>query len=105
MEWSDFDDFKLKYDLRTNPENCALRLSIWNNCESIGLLFREGMLDKKTLRAGSVGMIPILWYKFEPIIKMLRETDYNEDDFENFEFVAKQLRADQGISTDQLDSY
>jgi len=103
MEWSSLDDYKNKYDHIVNPENCALRQSLWNTCESIGLLYREGMLDLKTLSGGSTGMITLLWYKFEPIIKMYRGKDYAESAYENFEFVAKKL--EEYLSLDEIINY
>jgi hypothetical protein len=63
------------------------------------------MLDSNTLTGGTAGIIPAIWYKFEPIIKKYRESDYSESYYENFEFIGKRLQALHGLSTDQLETY
>jgi len=91
MEWSDLEDYKTKYDHRTNPENYAKRIALWNTCENIGTLYREGLLDLKTLYSGSQGVIGVLWLKFQPVISMYRESDYDKRAYENFEYVALKM--------------
>jgi len=88
MEWDSIEDYMEKYDSRVNPENSAARMSMWQTCDTIGLLFREGFLDFKTLISASGGWIGSLWLKFKPIIEKYRGTDYSEDAFENFEYLA-----------------
>lgn len=92
MEWSSFDDFKAKYDHRNNPENSAQRMAIWNRCEAIGYLYREGMVDIKTIFASSGMNIHMLWDKFKPIIEMYRGTDFPDFAYADFEYLAKHLR-------------
>ena len=90
MEWSDLEDFKRKYDSRTNPENFAKRIAMWNLCENCGKLYREGLIDLETLYGGT-NTIHWVWVKFKPVIEMFRGTDYSEHAFENFQFVAEKL--------------
>jgi hypothetical protein len=92
MEWSSFDDFKAKYDHRNNPENSAQRMAIWNRCEAIGYLYREGMVDINTVFASSGMNIHMLWDKFKPIIEMYRGTDFPDFAYADFEYLAKHLR-------------
>ena len=91
MEWSSLDDFNQKYDHRVNPENGATRIAIWNKCESIGLLYRQGLLDLETLFGGSQGAIVTLWVKFKPVIEMFRESDLGPTAYTNFEYLATSL--------------
>ena len=92
MEWSSLDDFKAKYDHRNNPENSVKRMAIWNRCEAIGHLYREGMLDIKTIFASSHMNIQIMWDKFKPIIEMYRGSDFLDISYTDFEYLAKHLR-------------
>ena len=91
MTWNDLDDYKRKYDHRVNPENYAKRAAVWNRCNTIGMLYSEGLLDLKTLYGGSGGILTRLWFKFKPIIEMYRGTDYDELAYEDFEALAERL--------------
>ena len=91
MEWSSLDDFNSKYDHRVNRENAAKRISMWNRFETIGMLYREGLVDLKTLYGGTGGVLTVLWFKFKPVIEMYRGTDFDERAYENFEYLAERL--------------
>jgi len=88
MEWDGIEDYMGKYDSKVDPENSAKRLSLWQTCDTIGLLYREGFLDFKTLNSASGGWIGSLWLKFKSIIEEYRGTDFTENAFENFEYLA-----------------
>ena len=91
MEWSSLEDFNSKYDHRVNRENAAKRMSMWNRCETIGILYRDGLLDLKILYGGSRGQISMIWFKFKPVIEMYRETDMDARAYEDFEYLAERL--------------
>ncbi len=91
MTWNDLDDYTKKYDHRVNPENFAKRMSMWNRCHTLGSLYREGLLDLKTLYVGSGRMIIWLWFKFRPIIEMYRGTDFEARAYEDWEYLAERL--------------
>lgn len=91
MEWSDLDDYVRKYDSRVNPENWAKRVSVWKRCDSLGLLYRKGLLDLETIESGSLTLIADLWRKFKPVIEMYRETDFHSSAFQNWEYLAEKL--------------
>jgi hypothetical protein len=91
MEWSDFEDFKAKYDHRNNPENCNLRMALWNRFEMIGMLYRDGLLDLHTLYGGIGGVLTVIWFKFKPIIEIYRETEYDASAYVNFEYLAERV--------------
>jgi hypothetical protein len=91
MEWSDLDDYKNKYDHRVNLENFSLRIAVWRLFDSIGLLYRKGLLDLETINSGSTGVIQSLWRKFKPVVEMYRETDFHRSTWENWEYLAEKL--------------
>ena len=91
MTWNDPEDYMKKYDHRVNPENFAKRMSMWNRCHTIGSLYREGVLDLKTLYVGSGRMIIWLWFKFKPIIERYRGTDFEVKAYEDWEYLAEKL--------------
>jgi hypothetical protein len=92
MEWSDLDDYKRKYDHRVNLENFSMRMAVWRLFDSIGLLYRKGLLDLETINSGSTGIIPSLWRKFKPAVEMYRETDFHRSTWENWEYLAERLQ-------------
>ena len=92
MEWSDLDDYKRKYDHRVNLENFSMRIAVWRLFDSIGLLYRKGLLDLETINSGSTGIIPSLWRKFKPVVEMYRETDFHRSTWENWEYLAERLQ-------------
>jgi hypothetical protein len=49
MEWSNFDDFVMKYDSTVNPDNFAMRSSVFLRCEVLGRQYRSGVIDLDTL--------------------------------------------------------
>ena len=91
MTWEDLDDFIKKYDHRVNIENYAKRAAMWNRCHALGSLYRDGLLDLKTLYAGSAGIITRMWLKFRPIIEMYRDADYDQRAYEDWEYLAEKL--------------
>jgi len=91
LDWSDIEDYKRRYDSRTNPENFSKRYSMWNLCENLGRLYRQGLIDLETILGTSGGMIQYMWVKFKPVIEMYRETDYGPNSFRDFEYLAGEL--------------
>ena len=91
LEWDSVEDFIKKYDHRVDRDNAARRMALWNTCNTIGSLYREGMLDLKTIYTSSEDIIFIIWNKFKPIIEYYRGTDYSDNAYEDFEYLAKEL--------------
>ena len=91
MEWTDFEDFKSKYDHKTDPENARMRLATWNRFETIGMLCKEGLLDVNTIYYVVGGVLQVLWFKFKPVIEMYRETEYDKEAYSNFEYLAEKV--------------
>jgi hypothetical protein len=91
MEWKGFEDFCRKYDSTVNSDNYVKRQAFWNTCDLIGYQYREGLIDLGTVyNAGGI-FISYSWFKFGPIIEEYRKTEYAVDDYENYEYVAKEL--------------
>ena len=91
MEWDSIDDFMNKFDHKVDRDNAARRMALWNTCNSIGSVYRDGLLDLKTIFTSSGGMIGNMWRKFEPIIKHYRRTEYSSKAYDDFEYLAGHL--------------
>jgi len=92
MEWSDFDDFVRKYDSTVNPDNLAMRASVFLQCEVLGRQYRSGVIDLDTLFSVCNTNISQLWVKFKPVIEEYRKRKvYSKIEFENFEYLAGEL--------------
>ena len=90
MQWTDFDDFKKKYDNRVNPENYSKRMSLWFQYDSMGYLYRSGLIDLETVANVGSGLLVWDWLKFKPIIEEYRKTgDMQPRSFSNFEYLAE----------------
>ena len=79
MEWDSIEDFMNKYDHRVDRNYAARRMALWNTCNTLGYLYREGSLDLKTIYSASGGIIINIWNKFKPIIEYYRSTDFPFD--------------------------
>jgi len=91
MEWRDYDDFEKKYGSDFNLENYANRSSTNYTYNSIGFLLREGLVDSEVLY-GFLGVSPsFLWYKFEDVIVESRRRYSGKDNYEDLEFLAKEM--------------
>lgn len=99
MQWEDLDDYFYKYDSRVNPENAAKRMSLWNTFNTIGMLYRKGLLDMDTILASSGGIIHTQWVKFKPLVEFYRGTDYGENSYQHWEYLAEKLGETRDIST------
>jgi len=74
MQWTDFEDFRKKYDSTTNPENFAKRWKWWSYWDGIGYMLHEGLIDVESIY-NIIGSLPVIqhWMKFQPIIVAQRE--------------------------------
>ena len=91
MTWDNPEDFMKKYDHRVDTTNFAKRSSMWNRCNAMGSLFREGLLDLKTLYGGTSTRIVWLWFKFKPIIENYRGSDFETTAYRDWEYMAERL--------------
>jgi hypothetical protein len=91
MDWTDLEDFKRKYDSTVNPESFRTRVAVWKHFNTIGLLYRKGLLDLETVEAASMTIIENLWRKFKPIVEMYRQSDLHESAYEHWEYLAEKI--------------
>lgn len=93
LEWEDFEDFRNKYGPDVNPEIAALRTSLWSEYDGIGLLVQDNMVDLDTVYRLMYQTIVMVWYKYETVIKGLREMDGGPGFgyYGNFEYLANEL--------------
>ena len=91
MKWSDFEDFKSKYDSRVNPENFSKRIAFWNLCDSIGYQYRTGLIDIGTIYSVAGTWIAYSWEQFGSVIRDYRKSDYPVDMYSNWESLSNVL--------------
>jgi hypothetical protein len=99
MQWTDFDDFKGKYDSRVNPENYVKRMYKWNMFRNVGWQLRTGVVDWDTVRKSTGRDMMNMWLKFEPIIEEYRKREYSSDHYADWEYIAD--RVAEGLSLEE----
>jgi hypothetical protein len=89
--WEDYDDYLQKYDSTVNPEHAAVRNSHWAFYEGLGLLLRDGLIDRETVY--TLQGVPCLlnWFKWETVIVEIRKGTLGDDWMENFEYLADEM--------------
>ena len=91
MQWTDFDDFKRKYDSRVNPENFIKRMHKWNIFNHVGWQLRAGVVDWDTIRESTGRDMMNMWLKFQPIINEYRKQEYRSDAYTDWEYIADRM--------------
>jgi hypothetical protein len=86
-EWSDYNDFEKKYGTQNNPEAAADRLAMWYSWDTLGLYYREGLLNKSHVYKQYGTYIIWAWQKFGDVIKRWREVYNLQGNLENFEYL------------------
>jgi len=91
MEWDDYDDFERKYGSDNNPENFAMRSSIWMAMNGVGAMLLDGLIEPERLvRLVGQGS-QFLWAKFKPIIYEQRVRYGMPNAYYYFEYLAETL--------------
>ena len=93
----------VRYGPEVNPEMAALRTSLWSEYDGIGMLVQDNMIDIETVFRMMYQAIVMVWYKYETIIKGIREMENGPGPnyYENFEYIANNLikmRKEKGLS-------
>ena len=91
MKFTNFEEFKKKYDSLVNPENFADRWSFLGMLDVLGYQYKAGLIDLDTLYELNWSPILMIWVKFSSIIKEYKKSDYGRDQYSNFEFLAHEL--------------
>ena len=90
-EWTDYADFVEKYvkDTRKYGEWVSFMLHI----NGIGILLKEKYIDSELLyKMDQDGVAPMMWwYKFESVIREMREQMNNPDLMKYFEYYVKEM--------------
>ena len=90
MEWTDYEDFEIKYGWTNNPEGYNSRVKIWRNMNYYGLLVQDGIIDVGTYISMISDGAPIVWDKFKDIIMELRRIHDNPDFYSGMETLAEE---------------
>jgi hypothetical protein len=107
MEWTDFDDFRAKYDSTVNPENWAKRSLWWGHFQEVGYMLYKGLVDVEMVYNILGGNSLIMWKKFRPIILEQRKWFEDPSWYKYFEYFAEEImkyRVKQGLKPDIIDA-
>ena len=91
MQWSDFDNFKRKYDSDTSPEYAAKRAVVLSRYDLLGRQYRVGLISLDDIGAASGYTMVLTWLKFKPIIEGYRGSEYPITAYSDFEYVANAM--------------
>jgi hypothetical protein len=91
MTWTDHDDYMKKYDSEVNEENFADRWSFFGMFDVLGYQVKNGLIDIRTIYELNWAPVLMLWIKFQPIIDAYKKTDYGEDQYADFRYLAREL--------------
>jgi hypothetical protein len=91
MQWTDFKDFRRKYDSSVNPENFAKRMAYWTACDHVGWQLKTGLVDLKTIVYAGGGNLSFMWSKFKPVIEEYRKIEYGDYAYSNWGYLAEEI--------------
>ena len=91
MRWSDFEDFKKKYDSYTNPEYAAKRSAVMSRYDLLGRQYKAGVISLDDVGNASGYTMVLIWLRFKPIIEAYREAEWHKNNYSDFEFVAEAM--------------
>jgi hypothetical protein len=90
-QWEDYDEFLEKYDSGVNIEMASLRNALWSFYDGLGLMLKGNMIDAETVYSLSGVQSLLVWFKWETVIKKVREGTLGDDWMENFEYLADKM--------------
>ncbi len=73
LEWDDPDDFWEKYSGSTNPEMEAKFGTMFQYYDGLGYLWKEGVIDLRSLAAYFGWGCILMWKRYKPIVESNRE--------------------------------
>jgi hypothetical protein len=89
--WKDYDDYLQKYDHSVNLEHGSTRQSSWYFFDILGIMVKQNKIDIEMIYPFYNMHILLLWFKYETVIKVLREGTMDEDYMEGLEFLADEM--------------
>jgi hypothetical protein len=90
-QWEDYEDYLQKYDSSVNSDNASIRNSFWAFYDGLGLLLRDNLIERETVFRLQGIQCLLNWFKWETVIKGIREGTLGEDWMENFEYLANEM--------------
>ena len=92
MEWSNYDDFREKYSMSSNPDLWAKRIRILMHYNEMGYMLYHKKIDIETINSimGTTGAIEV-WNKFGSYIVTRRERGNDKEHFRWLEYTAKEM--------------
>ena len=90
-EWEDLDDWVRKYGAEASPEIRALPYEQFATYDGLGLLVKDNMVDVNTVYQMMGEPIVVMWYKFETIVKWIRNGASGASYLEHFEYLANEM--------------
>ena len=90
IKWENFNDFVKRYDSSVNPEHFGKRWSMFSSYDSLGYLWRKGLIDEEIVFKNGYMAIQ-LWARYKPLIVEYRKIAYGENHFADFEYLANEL--------------
>ena len=91
QEWSDFDDWYMKYGPQGDIDGYASWLFLNNSIQGIGVLVRKNLVDVGIVYDLMGTMVARHWEKAEPLVRGLRER-FQVKIYNDVEFLYNELR-------------
>jgi hypothetical protein len=90
-EWTDYEDFDIKYGSENNVNSAAKRFATWALYNKIGMMLRRGAVDIGDLYVMGMQGAVFFWAKYKPIIEETRRR-YNGDEYcKDVEYLAVEM--------------
>jgi hypothetical protein len=89
-DWSDWEDYRQKYNWYTNPEFFAKFTSFGNLFDGIGFMAQRGFYNLNDLYDYGGDGVVVLWRKFESIIPEIRRVG-NPKQWEWWEYLVEEM--------------
>ena len=89
--WEDYDDYLRKYDSSVNLENATTRQSSWYFFDIMGIMVKQNKIDIEMIYPFYNMHVLLLWFKYETVIKVMREGVMDKDYMEGLEYLANEM--------------
>ena len=94
-DWKDVDDYFEKYGPENNLDAYSEHSFMWQRYDSLGFLLKKNVIDLSYFDDVLKASILFTWSKFEPVIKATRERFNQPNLWNQFEFLANEIRKPQ----------
>jgi hypothetical protein len=91
QEWSDFDEWWMKYGPQSDIDGFASWLFLNNSIQGIGVLVRKNLVDVGIVYDLMGTLVAMHWEKAEPIVRGLRER-FQVKMYNDVEYLNNELR-------------